>query len=80
MSVYLTKRKGEVSKFYVCEFVYQGKRFQESKGATIKTVAKEYEKSRKKELERRPDCPQSRKQSASEPWKMLLAPIWKATS
>src|SRR5215472_10573739 len=52
MSVYRPKRKGETSKFYVCEFVYQGKRFQESTGATSKTVAKEYEKQRKKELER----------------------------
>ena len=52
MAVYRPKRKGEASKFYVCEFVYLGKRFQESTGATSKTVAKEYEKNRKKELER----------------------------
>ena len=52
MAVYKPKRKGGVSKFYVCEFVYQGKRFQESTGATGKTVAKEYEKRRKAELER----------------------------
>lgn len=52
MAVYRPKRKGEVSKFYICEFVYQGKRFQESTGATSKTVAKEYEKRRKAELER----------------------------
>src|SRR5215469_7411102 len=52
MSVYRPKRKGEVSKFYVCEFVYQGKRFQESTGATSTTVAKEYEKRRKAEMER----------------------------
>src|SRR5579872_6163921 len=52
MAVYKPKRKGEASKYYVCEFVYQGKRFQESTGATSKTVAKEYEKGRKKELER----------------------------
>src|SRR5215469_12245741 len=52
MSVYRPKRKGEVSKFYICEFVYQGKRFQESTGATSKTVAKEYEKRRKAEMER----------------------------
>jgi integrase len=45
-------RNGTTSKFYVCEFVYQGKRFQESTGATSKTVAKEYEKRRKAELER----------------------------
>jgi integrase len=52
MAVYLPNRRGATSKFYVCEFVYQGKRFQESTGATSKTVAKEYEKNRKKELER----------------------------
>jgi integrase len=52
MAVYRPKRKDEVSKFFVCEFVYQGKRFQESTGATSKTLAKEYEKRRKAELER----------------------------
>jgi len=52
MAVYRPKRKGEVSKYYVCEFVYQGKRFQESTGATSKTVAREYEKRRKAEMER----------------------------
>src|SRR5260370_14651264 len=52
MAVYRPKRKGESSKFYVCEFVYQGMRFQESTGATSKTVAKEYEKRRKSEMER----------------------------
>ena len=52
MAVYRPKRKGEASKFYICEFVYQGKRFQESTGAATKTVAKEYEKRRKAELER----------------------------
>ena len=52
MAVYRPKRKSESSKFYVCEFVYQGKRFQESTGATSKTVAKEYEKRRKAEMER----------------------------
>jgi integrase len=52
MAVYRPKRKGETSKFYICEFGYQGKRFQESTGATTKTVAKEYEKRRKAELER----------------------------
>lgn len=36
----------------MCEFVYQGKRFYESTGATSKTVAREYEKRRKAELER----------------------------
>jgi integrase len=52
MAVYKPKREGETSKFYVCEFVYQGKRFQESTGATSKTVAREYEKRRKAEMER----------------------------
>jgi integrase len=52
MAVYKPKRKGEASKFYICEFVYLGKRFQEATGATSKTVAKEYEKRRKAELER----------------------------
>jgi len=52
MAVYKPKREGEASKFYVCEFVYQGKRFQESTGAISKTVAKEYEKRRKAEMER----------------------------
>jgi integrase len=52
MAVYRPKRKGQGSKFYVCEFVYQGKRFQESTGATSKTVAKEYEKRRKAEMQR----------------------------
>ena len=52
MSVYRPKRNGEQSKFYVCEFVYLGKRFQESTGSMSKTVAREYEKRRKSELER----------------------------
>jgi len=52
MAVYKPTRKGETSKFYICEFVYQGKRFQESTGATSKTVAREYEKGRRKEMER----------------------------
>jgi len=52
MAVYKPTRKGESSKYYVCEFVYLGKRFQESTGATSKTVAREYEKQRRKELER----------------------------
>lgn len=52
MAVYRPKRKGQGSKYYVCEFVYQGKRFQESTGATSKTVAKEYEKRRKAEMQR----------------------------
>ncbi len=52
MAVYRPKRNGKVSKFYVCEFVMHGKRIQESTGSTSKTVAKEYEKRRKAELER----------------------------
>src|SRR6266849_5617845 len=52
MAVYRPKRNGESSKYYILEFVYQGKRFQESTGATSKTVAKEYEKRRKAEMER----------------------------
>src|SRR5580658_3047343 len=52
MAVYKPKRKGDASKFYICEFVYLGKRFQESTGATAKTVAKEYEKRRRAEMER----------------------------
>ena len=52
MAVYRPKRKGDTSKVFVCEFIYLGKRFQESTGASSKTVAKEYEKRRKAELER----------------------------
>ena len=52
MAVYKPKRKGDASKFYVCEFVIHGKRIQESTGTTSKTVAKEYEKGRRAELER----------------------------
>jgi len=52
MAVYRPNRNGQISKYYICEFVYQGKRFQESTGATTKTVAKEYEKRRKAEMER----------------------------
>ena len=51
-AVYRPKRKGQGSKYFICEFVYQGKRFQESTGATSKTVAKEYEKRRKAEMQR----------------------------
>ncbi len=47
MAVYRPNRKGEASKYYICEFIYLGKRFQELTGATSKTVAKEYEKRRK---------------------------------
>jgi len=52
VAVYRPKRNGDESKYYVCEFVYLGKRFQESTASTKKTVAKEYEKRRKAELER----------------------------
>jgi integrase len=52
MSVYRPKRKGDASKYYVCEFIMHGKRVQESTGTTSKTVAKEYEKQRRGELER----------------------------
>lgn len=52
MAVYRPKRNGTTSKFYVCEFVLHGKRIQESTGSTSKTVAKEYEKRRRSELER----------------------------
>lgn len=52
MAVYRPKRKGDASKNYVCEFIIHGKRIQESTGTTSKTVAKEYEKNRRRELER----------------------------
>jgi integrase len=52
MAIYRPKRNGEVSKFYICEFVMHGKRIQESTGSTSKTVAKEYQRRRKAELER----------------------------
>ncbi|MEO8099813.1 MAG: site-specific integrase [Acidobacteriota bacterium] len=52
MAVFKPMRSGKTSKFFVCEFNYQGKRFQESTGATTKTLAKEYEKRRKAEMER----------------------------
>lgn len=52
MSVYRPTRKREASKYYVCEFIIHGKRIQESTGTTSKTVAKEYEKRRRAELER----------------------------
>ncbi len=41
-----------MQKYYVCEFIVHGKRIQESTGSTSKTVAKEYEKRRKAEMER----------------------------
>ncbi|MBV9501891.1 MAG: hypothetical protein JO138_21175 [Acidobacteriaceae bacterium] len=52
MAVYKPKRYGVESKHYVCEFVSHGKRIQESTGSTSKTVAKEYERRRRAELER----------------------------
>ena len=52
MAVYKPKRKGVESKYYVYEFVYQGKRFQGSTGATTRTLAREHEKQRRAELER----------------------------
>ena len=57
MAVYRPNRNGVVSKFYVYEFFYQGKRFQGSTGSTSKTVAKEkeYEKRRKAELAKMPE-------------------------
>ena len=69
MAVYRPKRKGEASKYYICEFVYQGKRFQESTRATSKTVAKEYERRRKAELERAAAAyPRSRRRTESAPF------------
>jgi hypothetical protein len=52
MAVYKPERKGAESKHYVCEFVIHGKRIQETTGTTSKTVAKEYERRRRAELER----------------------------
>ncbi|MFL6448617.1 MAG: tyrosine-type recombinase/integrase [Bryobacteraceae bacterium] len=52
MAVFRPKRNGIQSKNYVCEFVIHSKRIQESTGASSKTVAKEYEKRRRAELER----------------------------
>jgi integrase len=52
MSVYRPRRNGKTSKNYVCEFVLHGTRIQESCKTTSKTVAKEYEKRRRAELER----------------------------
>ena len=40
MAVYKPKRKGTESKYYVYEFVYQGKRCQGSTGVSTKTAAK----------------------------------------
>ena len=52
MAVYRPKRRNVTSKFYVYEFVYQGKRFQGTTGVSTKTAAKEVERQRKAELER----------------------------
>src|SRR5438270_4535803 len=52
MAVYKPKRNGVESKYYVYEFIYQGKRFQGSTGVSTKTAAKEVERQRKAELER----------------------------
>jgi integrase len=52
MAVYKPKRKGAESKYYVYEFVYQGKRCQGSTGVSTKTAAKEVERQRKAELQR----------------------------
>jgi integrase len=52
MAVYKPKRKGTESKYYIYEFIYQGKRFQGSTGVSTKTAAKEVERQRKAELER----------------------------
>jgi hypothetical protein len=52
MAVYRPRRERRQSKFYVCEFVYQGKRIQESTGCTTKTAAESWEQKRKRELER----------------------------
>src|SRR5215472_17061700 len=52
MAVYRPKSHGQQSKFYTCEFIYLGKRIRETTGATNKTLAKEYERQRRAELER----------------------------
>jgi integrase len=52
MAVYRPKRNGVQSKIYVCEFVYQTKRIQESTGCKSRTAALAWEKQRKAELER----------------------------
>lgn len=52
MAVYKPKRNGVQSKHYICEFMIHGKRIQESTGSPSKTVAKEYERLRRAELER----------------------------
>lgn len=52
MSVSRPRRNGVQSKNYVCEFVLHGNRLQESTGTSSKTVAKEYERRRRAELER----------------------------
>ena len=52
MAVYKPERNGVESKYYVYEFICQGKRFQGSTGVSTKTAAKEVERQRKAELER----------------------------
>ena len=52
MAVYRLTRNGITSKVYICEFVYQGKRIQESTGCKTKTAAKAWEEERKRDLER----------------------------
>lgn len=51
MAVYRTKNAGKPSRFYTCDFIYQGKRFKESTGCATKTAAREYEKDLRKRLE-----------------------------
>ena len=52
MAVFRPKRNGVMSKVYVCEFILHERRIQETTGSTSKTIAKEYEKRRRAELER----------------------------
>lgn len=52
MGVYRPRRNGIASEIYRCEFIYQGKRVQESTGCKTKTAAKAWEEERKRDLER----------------------------
>src|SRR3954453_19823843 len=52
MAVYKPRRSGKSSKFYVCEFVINGKRIQESTKCATKTAARAWEEERKRDLER----------------------------
>lgn len=52
MAVYLPKRKGIKSKFYVFEFCYLGERYQGSTGATTRTLALAVEKRERVKAER----------------------------